>query len=260
MEVIIKPDIDAASNEAARIFAAQLKRKPTSVLGLATGATPLGLYHILTTMYARSEIDFSLVTTFNLDEYVSLSASHPQSYASYMRENLFAKINVALENIHIPDGTARDIPAICTAYEETIDRAGGIDLQLLGLGSDCHIGFNEPGSSLTSRTRIKSLNEQTVKDNERYFEGAGPIPRHVITMGIGTIMEARHCLIIASGQHKARAVAAMVEGPVTADAPASMLQMHQHCTLIIDEPAAAQLKRLDYYRWVYENKPAWQKV
>lgn len=155
---------------------------------------------------------------------------------------------------------AGDIPAHCAEYETAIKNAGGIDLQLLGLGADAHIGFNEPGSSLNSRTRLKTLTEQTIRDNARFFADGGEVPRHVITMGIGTIMEARHCVVMASGEKKARAVAAMAEGPVTADAPASILQMHPACTLIIDEPAAAELRRRDYYRWVYDNKPEWQRV
>jgi glucosamine-6-phosphate deaminase len=259
MEIIIKADIDAASNEAARIFLGQLKRKPASVLGLATGSTPLGLYYLLGSMFERGEADFSRITTFNLDEYVGLPAGHTHSYASYMRENLFSKINVPDENIHIPDGMARDIPKSCEAYEKKIKKAGGIDLQLLGLGSDGHIGFNEPSSSLTSRTRLKTLTEQTINDNARFFAENEEVPRHVITMGIGTIMGARRCMVLAAGEHKARAVAAMVEGAVTAEAPSSILQMHPACTLIIDEPAAALLRRRDYYRWVYNNKPDWQR-
>ena len=259
MEVIIKGGPDAASNEAARIFAAQLRRKPSSVLGLATGSTPLGLYRELAARFARGELDFSGVTTFNLDEYVGLSPAHPRSYANYMRELFFSKVNVLPERIHIPDGTTSDIPAHCAQYEEAIKNAGGIDLQLLGLGSEAHIGFNEPGSSLASRTRLKTLTEQTIRDNARFFAPGENVPRHVITMGIGTIMEARHCVVMAAGEKKARAVAAMAEGPVTADAPASILQMHPVCTLIVDEAAAAELRRSDYYRWVYDNKPEWQR-
>lgn len=258
MEVIIKAGPDAATNEAARIFAAQLRRKPASVLGLATGSTPLGLYRELAALRARGEIDFSSVTTFNLDEYAGLPASHPRSYANYMRELFFSKVNIPAENIHIPDGTTADIPAHCAEYEAAIKKAGGIDLQLLGLGVDAHIGFNEPGSSLSSRTRLKTLTGQTIRDNARFFAEGEQVPRHVITMGIGTIMEARHCVMMATGEKKARAVAAMAEGPVTADAPASILQMHPVCTLIVDEAAAAELRRRDYYRWVYDNKPEWQ--
>ena len=259
MEVIIKSGPDAATNEAARIFAAQLRRKPASVLGLATGSTPLGLYRELAARFSRGEIDFAGVTTFNLDEYVGLPAAHPRSYANYMRELFFSKVKIPAERIHIPDGMTADIAAHCAQYEEAIRKAGGIDLQLLGLGTDAHIGFNEPGSSLASRTRLKTLTENTIRDNSRFFAPDEQVPRHVITMGIGTIMEARHCVVMATGETKARAVAAMTEGPVTADAPASILQMHPTCTLIVDEAAAAGLKRRDYYRWVYDNKPEWQR-
>ena len=260
MEIIIKADIEAASNEATRIFMGQLKRKPASVLGLATGATPLGLYYELAALFEKGAVDFSKVTTFNLDEYAGLPGKHPHSYASYMRENLFSKINVPAAQIHIPDGMAADLPKHCAAYEKAIKKAGGIDLQLLGLGAEGHIGFNEPSSSLGSRTRLKSLAQQTIRDNARFFDEGEKVPRHVITMGIATIMEARHCLVVATGDHKARAVAAMAEGPVTADVPASILQMHPVCTLIIDEAAAAKLRRRDYYRWVYNNKPEWQRT
>jgi glucosamine-6-phosphate deaminase len=260
MEVIIKAGGDDVSNEAARIFQAQLKRKPASVLGLATGSTPLGLYRELSRLFARKGIDFSRVTTFNLDEYVGLASSHPHSYATYMRENLFLRINARPESVHIPDGMAADIPAHCAEYEVKIREAGGIDLQLLGIGSDGHIGFNEPGSSLSSRTRLKTLTERTLADNARFFPNNKNVPRHVITMGIGTIMEARHCVVMATSTSKAGVVAAMVEGPITASVPASILQMHPVSTLIIDEAAAAELRRSDYYRWVYNNKPEWQRV
>jgi glucosamine-6-phosphate deaminase len=217
------------------------------------------LYRDLTALHARGEIDFSQATTFNLDEYVGLPADHPNSYASYMQEHFFSKVNVPKERIHIPDGTTADIPAHCAGYEAAIRAAGGIDLQLLGLGANGHIGFNEPGSSLSSRTRLKTLYHQTLHDNARYFAKDEKVPRHVITMGIGTIMEARHCVVLAMGGHKAHAAAAMAEGPVTANVPASVLQMHPVCTLIVDEPAAAELKRHEYYRWVYANKPEWQR-
>lgn len=257
MEVIIKRDAEEVSSEAAAIFRRQLKQKPQSVLGLATGSTPLGLYKRLVAMARAGELDASRATSFNLDEYLGLPGTHPQSYAAYMREHLFECLAVA--RWHIPDGMAQDIPKHCAEYEAAIRAAGGIDLQLLGLGSDGHIGFNEPGSSLGSRTRLKTLTAQTVADNARHFASPAEVPRQVVTMGIGTILDARHCLVLAFGERKAQAVAAMVEGPVTAMVPASVLQMHPVCTLIIDEAAAAQLQRREYYQWVYENKPAWQR-
>lgn len=260
MEIIIKSSVEEAGKEAAAIFKQQVIRKPDSVLGLATGSSPLGLYRTLINMHRAEGLDFSRVVVFNLDEYVGLGPEHPQSYAYYMRKNLFDHINVAPQNIHIPDGLAQDIPAHCIQYEREIASVGGIDLQLLGLGSDGHIGFNEPSSSLSSRTRLKTLAARTIEDNARFFDSPSKVPRHVITMGVGTIMESRHCLVLATGANKATAVAAMVEGAVMADVPASILQMHPKCTLVIDEEATAQLKRADYYRWVYENKPAWQRV
>lgn len=260
MEVIIKPDPAAVSKEAAGIFRKQLEKKPASVLGLATGSTPLGLYAELAALCAAGTLDFSKVITFNVDEYVGLAPAHPQSYHDYMVRNFFGRVNIDPDHTHVPNGLADDIPGHCEHYELAIAQAGGIDLQLLGLGADGHIGFNEPGSALGSRTRIKTLTEQTLRDNARFFPSPDEVPRHVITMGVGTILEARHCLVLATGAAKADAVAAMVEGPITAEVPASALQFHRKCTLVIDEAAAAKLKRLDYYRWVYNHKPDWQRV
>lgn len=260
MEVIIKPDADAVSKEAARLFQRQLAHKPASVLGLATGSTPLGLYRELVTMAAAGALDFSHVITFNLDEYVGLGPDHPMSYRAYMREHLFRQINIPSENTHVPNGLTPNIARHCADYEDAIRDAGGIDLQLLGIGSDGHIGFNEPSSSLSSRTRLKTLTPRTIADNARFFGGEAEVPRHVITMGVGTIMEARQVVVMATGAVKAHAVAATVEGPIMADVPASILQMHRSCVLIVDEAAAGQLKRGDYYRWVFDHKPDWQRA
>ena len=260
MEIIIKPTVEAAQEEAARVLRRQIQRKPSSVLGLATGSTPIGVYEILVAMHGKGELDFSGVTTFNLDEYVGLPPQHPCSYREFMREHLFSKVNLQPPNIHFPDGLAKDVPAHCLAYEEAIQKAGGIDLQLLGIGREGHIGFNEPTSSLASRTRIKTLTPQTLKDNAKAFGSPDKVPHHVITMGVGTIMDARECLLLATGEAKAEAVVRMAEGPITADLPASILQMHPVCKLIIDEAAASKLKRSEYYRWVYDNKPSWQRV
>lgn len=254
MEVIIQPTAEASAEVAARIIARQLREKPGAVLGLATGSTPLSLYRILIEM----QLDWSLVTTFNLDEYIGLPREHPQSYHSFMWENLFRHVNIRPENVHIPDGNAPDIPAFCAAYEQSIRAAGGIDIQVLGIGTDGHIGFNEPTSSLASRTRIKTLTPQTRRDNARFFGGENDVPFHVITMGIGTIMEARANLLLAYGENKASAIAGAVEGPITANNPASILQLHPVAKVCLDEPAASRLQRSDYYRWVYDNKPAWQ--
>lgn len=259
MEIVIQPTADEASIVAARIVAQLVRRKPNAVLGLATGSTPLRMYAELVRMHREDGLDFSGVTTFNLDEYVGLAAGHPQSYRAFMREHLFQHINVPPGQIHIPDGLATDVPAECAAYEAAIRAAGGIDLQILGIGTDGHIGFNEPSSSLASRTRIKTLTARTRSDNARFFGSAEAVPLHVITMGVGTIMDARQVLLLAFGEGKARAVADAVEGPITAINPASILQMHPVAKCLIDEPAARGLQRLEYYQWVYSNKPPWQR-
>ena len=258
MEVIILPTADEASEVAARLVARQIREKPTSALGLATGTTPCRLYQILCGMHRSDGLDFSRATTFNLDEYVGLDPAHPASYHHFMEENLFAHVNIARERIHIPDGLAADVPAHCTAYEQAIHDAGGLDLQVLGLGSDGHLGFNEPGSSLASRTRIKTLTERTRSDNARFFTGSQEVPHHVITMGLGTIMESRMCLLMAFGKGKSSAVAQCVEGPVTASVPGSLLQFHPRAKVLLDAESASALARADYYQWVYKNKPSWQ--
>ena len=254
MEIIIQPTPAAATRIAARLLAKQLKEKPDLVLGLATGSTPLLLYRELVAL----KLDWRKVKTFNLDEYIGISPQHPQSYHSFMWENLFRHVNIAAKNVHIPDGMAKDIPASCELYEKRIREAGGIDLQVLGIGTDGHIGFNEPSSSLVSRTRIKTLTQQTVKDNAHYFGREDDVPRHVITMGIGTILEARENVMLAFGSKKAAVVAAAVEGPITAINPASALQMHAKTKVFLDAAAATKLQRSDYYHWVYDHKPQWQ--
>lgn len=259
MEIIIQLTPEAASKVAARIVAKLLHEKPHSVLGFATGNTPLGMYRELVRMHREEKLDFSRVTTFNLDEYVGLAPDHPASYHSFMWENLFRHINVPKQCVHIPDGMAKDVPHFCKHYEESIRAADGIDLQVLGIGTDGHIGFNEPSSSLASRTRIKTLTPQTRRDNAAFFGSEDKVPYHVITMGVGTIMESRQLLLLAFGERKAQAVAAACEGPITAMNPASILQMHPVAKVVLDEAAASKLTKSDYYRWVYERKPAWQK-
>lgn len=256
MEVIIQPTADASTEIAARIIARIIKNKPDSVLGLATGSTPVPLYRKLIAM----NLDWSRITTFNLDEYVGVPPEHPQSYHHFMWKNLFNHVNIRKENVHIPDGMASDLPAFCKAYEEKIHASGGIDIQLLGIGSEGHIGFNEPSSSLASRTRIKTLTKQTRRDNARFFGNENDVPFHVVTMGIGTIMEAGQNLLLAFGESKSHAIVNAVEGAITATNPASILQMHETATVCIDDPAASKLERADYYRWVYDNKPDWQKL
>jgi glucosamine-6-phosphate deaminase len=258
MEVIILPTAAEASEVAARLIARQVREKPGSVLGLATGSTPCKLYQLLARMHREDGLDFSKATTFNLDEYVNLDPTHPASYHQFMEENFFSHVNLRRESVHIPDGMVADVPAHCAEYERAIHKAGGIDLQILGLGSDGHLGFNEPGSSLASRTRIKTLTERTRSDNARFFTGAQEVPHHVITMGLGTIMESRMCLLLAFGKGKAQAVAASVEGPVTASVPGSLLQFHPQVKVLLDAESASSLTRAEYYQGVYQNKPSWQ--
>jgi glucosamine-6-phosphate deaminase len=259
MEVIIKEDGGAASIAAARLVARLVKEQPRAVLGLATGSTPLMLYRELIRIHREEGLDFSGITTFNLDEYIGLPRDHDQSYCTFMWENLFKHINICPEKVHIPDGMTDDVPAACEAYEQAIWDAGGIDLQVLGIGSDGHVGFNEPTSSFASRTRIKTLTRQTLQDNARFFGGdETKVPHHCITMGIGTIMDARCTLMLAFGEEKAEAVSAMVEGPVTAVVPASILQHHPRAKVFIDSGSASKLQRAEYYQWVYDGKPEWQ--
>jgi glucosamine-6-phosphate deaminase len=256
VEVIIQPTAEEATHVAARLVAGTIRQKPNAVLGLATGSTPLQLYRQL----VSAGLDWRNITTFNLDEYVGISPQHPQSYHAFMWENLFQHVNISVKNINIPDGEAKDIPVYCERYEEKIRAVGGIDLQVLGIGTDGHIGFNEPTSSLVSRTRIKTLTPQTRRDNARFFGSKEAVPHHVITMGIGTILEARHCVLLAFGKNKAGAVVEAVEGPVTAMNPASALQQHPKVTVFLDEEAAAELKLKTYYHWIYDHKPEWQKT
>jgi glucosamine-6-phosphate deaminase len=259
MEIIIQPDARTASELAARIVAGIIREKPRAVIGFPTGSTPHELYRVLVRMHREDGLDFSGVTTFNLDEYVGLPPDHPASYHAYMEARLFAHVNVSRDRIHIPDGLAADIPAYCRRYEDDIRKAGGIDVQILGIGVDGHIGFNEPSSSLGSRTRIKTLTRQTRRENAAEFGGEDRVPFHVLTMGVGTILESRMILLLAFGAKKAPIVGRAVEGPVTALVPASALQLHPRTVIILDEPAAAGLSKADYYRYVYEHKPDWQK-
>jgi len=243
----LKKNHEEVSREAARVVSNMLREKPSSVLGLATGSTPLDLYNELIRMHKEEGLDFSKVTTFNLDEYIGLPPSHPESYHYFMYENLFKHINVPERFIHVPSGMVdvsevHRINRFCEWYEEQIVRFGGIDLQLLGIGANGHIGFNEPGSSLGSRTRIKTLSENTRKDNARFFDNdLDQVPKYAITMGIGTILDSKIILLIASGKNKAKAIKYTVEGPITGQVPASAMQMHKRAILIVDEDAAAQL-------------------
>jgi len=241
VKVLIVKNYEELSLETALRIAEAVRSNPDIVLGLATGGTPLGCYRELIRMHREEGLSFSRVTTFNLDEYVGLPPDHPQSYHYYMFHNLFDHVDVRRENVHIPDGMAEDLDEECRRYEEAIKEAGGIDLQLLGIGRNGHIGFNEPGSPFDSRTRVVKLSEQTRKDNARFFNSIDEVPTHAITMGIGTIMEARRIILIASGEAKADAIAKAVKGPKTVDVPASALQDHPDCLFIIDKEAASLL-------------------
>ncbi|MCA4132157.1 glucosamine-6-phosphate deaminase [Arthrobacter sp. M4] len=258
MEVVILPGTRQIAGLAADAIEALLRRKPNAVLGLATGSSPLPIYDELVRRHAERGLDFSQAHGFALDEYVGLPPGHPESYREVIRREFTNRINIQPENVHCPDGSAEDIPAACQAYEDAMTELGGVDLQILGVGTDGHIGFNEPGSSFTSRTRIKSLIEQTRKDNARFFKGLSEVPHHVVTQGLGTIMDARHVILVATGAQKAQAVRDFVEGPVAAICAASILQFHPHATILIDEAAASSLKLADYYRHTFDNKPKWQ--
>jgi glucosamine-6-phosphate deaminase len=242
MLVIIKKDYTQISQEAAKQVASLVRKKPDCVIGFATGSTPLGLYKELIRMHKKEGLDFSKVTSFNLDEYVGLPPSHDQSYHYFMWENLFSKININPSNVHIPMGMAEDINAFCDWYEQKIVEHGGIDLQILGIGGNGHIAFNEPGSSLGSRTRIKTLKEKTIKDNARFFKSMNEVPKFAITMGVGTIMEAKRLLLLANGKGKADAIKATVEGSVMAKFPATIVQLHRFATVIVDKEAASKLE------------------
>ncbi|HEY9356434.1 MAG TPA: glucosamine-6-phosphate deaminase [Arthrobacter sp.] len=257
MEVVILPGSRQIGQLAADAVEALLRRKPGAVLGLATGSSPLPVYNELAVRHERG-LDFSAAHAFALDEYVGLEPGHPESYREVIRREFTNRVNIRPENVHTPDGAAADIPAACQAYEDRMRSMGGVDLQFLGVGTDGHIGFNEPGSSFASRTRIKSLIEQTRRDNARFFGSLAEVPHHVITQGLGTILEARHVVLIATGAQKAPTVRDFVEGPVSAICPASVLQFHPHATVLLDEAAASSLKLADFYRHTYDNKPAWQ--
>jgi glucosamine-6-phosphate deaminase len=250
MLVVIRPDKEEASNQAAKIVADQVRRKPDSVLGLPTGNTPLPMYAELIRLHREEGLNLSSTVTFNLDEYFGLSRDHPQSFYRYIYENFLDYVNIERENAHIPDGAAKDFRQTSAEYEAAIKNAGGIDLQILGLGRTGHIGFNEPTSSLASRTRLKTLSDETINDNSKI---SGDIPTVAITMGIATILEAKRILLLAFGDSKAEAVAKAIEGPISSSCSASALQMHPQVTFILDEAAASRLTHRSYYDRVVEQ-------
>ena len=255
MRIIVVPDTEAMGKLAADMVQKEMLRHANPVIGLATGGTPLPLYRELIRRNQAGELDFSTAITFNLDEYVGLPPEHEQSYRHFMNRHLFDAINIDKANTHVPSGTATDYAAHCQEYEAAIVAAGGVDVQVLGIGSDGHIGFNEPGDSLCCRTHTVTLTEQTIDDNARFFEKKEDVPIYAITMGVGTILEAEEIVLVASGKAKAAAVASAVEGPVTSIVTASALQLHPSVKVFLDTEAAGELKMLDYYLWVQQKKP-----
>jgi glucosamine-6-phosphate deaminase len=258
MEVIIRPTAHDAALLAARLIGNAMRNNPNIVLGLATGRTMEDVYALLARMHRDDALDFAGVSTFNLDEYVGLGRDDPRSYRHYMNENLFRHVNIDLRNTFLPNGVASDIEAECRQYEQRIRERGGIDLQLLGIGRSGHIGFNEPLSAMFSRTREKALTPETVAQNSPLFGSPGEMPRRAFTMGVGTILEARRCLLLATGEDKAAIIAKAVEGPITSMVSATAMQLHPRCTVIIDEAASIELEHKDYYRWIFDNEPEWE--
>jgi glucosamine-6-phosphate deaminase len=260
MEVIIQQNADAAALLVARIIASELRAKPSLVLGLATGRTMEKVYANLVRMHKEQKLDFSLCRTFNLDEYIGLPPDHPGSYRHFMNTQLFDHINIDPRNTHLPNGLAKDLKLECLRYESTIEACGGIDLQVVGIGKSGHIGFNEPLSALRSRTREKALSPVTMKQNGPLFDSPDQMPKRGITMGVGTIVDSKRCVMLATGKDKATVIAKAVEGPITSMISATALQLHPHCCVIVDKPAASKLKGIAYYRWIFENEPEWQQL
>ena len=255
-EIVIVRDKAAAGALVADHIAALLRGNPETVLGLATGSTPLPVYEALRPRLAG--VDVSRVRGFALDEYVGIDPAHPESYRSVITREVVEPLGLNPDLIQTPNGALESIEHAGEDYERAIAAAGGVDLQILGIGTSGHIGFNEPGSSFASRTRVKTLIAQTREDNARFFDSIDDVPMHCITQGLGTILSARHLFLLAFGEGKAHAVAGAVEGPVTASLPGSAIQLHEHVTVVVDEAAAAQLQNADYYRYAFAHKPAWQ--
>jgi glucosamine-6-phosphate deaminase len=247
MEVIIQTRTAAAVELAAQFVAREVRANPRAVFGLATGRTMESVYGRLVEMHRTEGLDFSRCCTFNLDEYVGLRADDKHSYRHYMNQLFFNQVNIDLRNTHLPDGAVSDLDAECHVYERRIQESGGIDLQLLGIGQTGHIGFNEPFSPLNSRTRVVMLAPETIRQNASQFEDAEKMPQRAITMGVGTILESKKCLLLATGNRKARIVAQTIEGSVRTSIPATALQLHRDCTIILDEFAAGELTRVDHY-------------
>jgi len=250
MQVIILENPEQVAQHASQWVIELISKKAKPVLGLATGSTPISLYKNLVKSHQEDHIDFSHVTSFNLDEYHNIDAENEQSYRAFMKENLFDKINIDHNNTHLPTCNINENPRIQgLAFEKKIQHAGGVDLQILGIGANGHIGFNEPSSSLSSRTRLKTLTKQTLQDNSRLFKADECQPTMAMTMGISTILDAKYVLLMATGKNKAKAVSQMITGPLTAMCPASALQSHEHAIVILDKAAASELAEQEYYIW-----------
>lgn len=260
MEIVIVEDARALASVAAAVVGHALAERPSLVIGLATGSTPLAAYALLVDRYRDGLLSFARATAIMLDEYVGLPPGHPESYRSVLRRSLIDQVDLPADRLYGPDVEAPDLAAACVAYDRLLDELGGVDLQLLGIGADGHIGFNEPCSSLRSRTRVKTLTPTTRADNARFFGSPADVPHHVVTQGLGTIGEARHVLLLAVGARKAPAIAAAVEGPLAAACPASALHLHPHATVVVDEAAACGLRLADYFRTTYADKPSWQQL
>ena len=259
MEVVISTTPDEAGKLAADAIQELVGRRPEAVLGVATGSSPLIIYNELGRRVGQASLSLAKTRAFMLDEYVGLAADHPQRYRNVISGEFVDKVDIDPTHVYGPDGLAADLAGACESYERAIAEAGGVDLQILGIGTDGHIAFNEPGSSLASRTRIKTLTSQTRRDNARFFGGdVDLVPQHCLTQGIGTILEARHVVLVASGRGKAEAVHQLVEGPVSALWPATALQLHPHVTVLLDAAAASRLQLASYYIETYEGKPSWQ--
>ncbi|MGV8911647.1 MAG: glucosamine-6-phosphate deaminase [Rhodoglobus sp.] len=259
-EVVIVESREHAGSLTASAIRSLISRKPDAVLGLATGSTPLPVYEALARSLREEPLDISAVRGFALDEYVGLPAGHPESYRAVITREVVEPLGLNPELVRLPGDASASIETAGSDYERDILEAGGIDLQLLGIGSTGHIGFNEPGSSFASLTRIKTLTERTRQDNARFFDSIDEVPRHCLTQGLGTIMRAQHLVLLAFGEGKASAIAAAVEGPLTASQPGSAIQLHPHVTVIVDEAAASQLQNADYYRYTWANRPDWQNI
>lgn len=255
--------IVGSSTEVGRIAAAKIgqviRGRADAVLGVATGSSPLAIYAELSRQVREEGFDCSAVRAFALDEYVGLPAGHPESYRSVIRRDVVEPLGLTPSRVHVPDGTAADVVGACAAYEHQIRELGPVDIQILGIGSNGHIGFNEPTSSFASRTRIKTLAPKTRADNARFFNSYEEVPTHCLTQGLATILDAKRLVLVAQGEKKADAVAKMVEGPVSSMCPGSALQLHADATVVVDQAAASRLTLSDYYRYTYDNLPKWQR-